>query len=74
MMSEVGQLNSGTTRAQVAAEVLGSAEYRGDLVASLFLRFRNRPPTNVEVNAFSGFLASGGTDEQLLAIIVSAGD
>ncbi|HEV2391826.1 MAG TPA: DUF4214 domain-containing protein [Verrucomicrobiae bacterium] len=66
------QLNSGTTTAQVATEVLGSAEYRQDLVATFYWRFLQRAPTVAEVNAYSLFLGAGGTDEQLIDIIAGS--
>jgi hypothetical protein len=66
-------LNKGTlTRAQVASAILGSAEYRTDLVNLFFGTYLGRPATSAELTQFVPALASGTTDEKILAMILSS--
>jgi hypothetical protein len=66
------QLNSGTTRQQVAMEVLTSGEYRGILVRSLFDEFLGRDAGSAEITNFAGQLQSGTTDQNLIAELLSS--
>ena len=65
-------LGAGTSREQVALDVLSSAEYRGDLVRGLYLRFLRRTPSASELATWIGTLQSGATDEQVIAALLSS--
>jgi hypothetical protein len=65
-------LGAGTSRPQVALDVLSSAEYRGDLVQDFYLRFLRRPPSASERATWIGALQSGATDEQVIAALLSS--
>jgi hypothetical protein len=65
-------LANGGTRAQVAAAILGSDEYRVDLVQSYYQRFLNRAADPAGLKTFVGALQSGVTDEQVIAAIVGS--
>jgi hypothetical protein len=65
-------LGTGTSREQVALDVLSSAEYRGDLVKDFYLRFLRRPPSASERATWIGALQSGATDEQVIAALLSS--
>ncbi|HJT36648.1 MAG TPA: DUF4214 domain-containing protein [Pirellulales bacterium] len=65
-------LADGATRAQMAAIVLGSHEYRADLVANLYLELLNRTVDAPSAAAWAAMLDSGATDEQVLAAIAAS--
>ncbi|HEX7377602.1 MAG TPA: TIGR03118 family protein [Pirellulales bacterium] len=67
-----GQLGSGVSDAQVAAEVLGSDEYSRDLVNSFYLALLDRPADSGGLNFFANQLEHGGSDGQVIAIIAAS--
>jgi hypothetical protein len=79
------QLNGGTSRQQVALELLTSPEYRWDLTAALFDRYLDRNKTlpqtgngstgvadDPEVNSISSLFNNGGTQEQAVAAVLGS--
>jgi hypothetical protein len=70
--------NSTMTRSQVATSLVGSNEYRTDLVAKFYNTYLGRnfplpaPSNSPELNGWANALASGLTDEQVLAMIMSS--
>lgn len=67
-----GQLASGTTGSQVAAEVFTSDEYVRDLVSSLYLSLLDRPADSGGLGYFAGQLEHGASDSQVIAIIAAS--
>jgi hypothetical protein len=65
-------LNSGVSRAQVAAAIFTSTEFEQDLVGKLYLKFLRRPVDSNGLNTSVSLLQSGGRDEQLIAALVSS--
>ena len=65
------QIASGATDSYVALEVLMSTEAREDLVKGDYQRFLHRAPDTTELSSFAGALASGSTDEDVIAAIVA---
>jgi uncharacterized protein (TIGR03118 family) len=82
LASFVSFLGSGGTVEQAAASIAGSPEYlatRGGgtpsgFVSALFQDVLNRPPDPTGLAAFTGLLASGGTNSQVAAAIFSSGE
>jgi hypothetical protein len=65
------QLAQGISRQQVAQEVLGSVEYRGDLVSRLYRQFLGRPP-DAGSQALVDGLGQGMRDEDVIATLVGS--
>jgi uncharacterized membrane protein/transglutaminase-like putative cysteine protease len=65
-------LAAGAGRAQVAAVVFGSAEYRTDLVRDLYRRFLRREAADAEAAAFVAALGQGARDEDVLATVLGS--
>jgi uncharacterized delta-60 repeat protein len=59
-------------RQATARALLASTEYQRDLVTSYYTRFLHRSPAPAEVDGWVQVLQQGGTDEQVLALIVSS--
>jgi hypothetical protein len=74
MSATLLSLTNGTlTRSTVASTLLGGGEYRTVLTNRFYLRFLGRDATDDEKAAGSAVLAGvGGTDEQLIALIVAS--
>jgi hypothetical protein len=72
--SWVTQMGGGTTATEVAGDLLGTAEYRGDLVGAFVERFLGRAATSSDISFFSGELGSGATDENVIAQIVGSAE
>ncbi|HEX4645887.1 MAG TPA: DUF4214 domain-containing protein, partial [Verrucomicrobiae bacterium] len=70
----LGQMGSGATPAQIASEVLASAEYRTDLIGAFFWRFLHRAVDNSSLNFYLNLMNSGGTDEQVIASIAGSSE
>jgi hypothetical protein len=69
----VNLLNSSSlTTTQMAAGVLGSVEYDGDLVTGYYARFLNRIPGNAELNTWVNDIQGGATNEQVIAAILGS--
>jgi Ca2+-binding RTX toxin-like protein len=66
------QLAGGVTRAQVAGEVLASAEFGQDLVTSDYRQLLNRSPDPAGLAFFTNALASGLTDQQITALMAGS--
>jgi hypothetical protein len=68
-------LNNGTmTRGFVAGTLLGSQEYRTDLINRYFSLYLGRPASQADINGWLNAFASGQTDEQVIAAIISSGE
>jgi hypothetical protein len=65
-------LHGGASRAQIAAAILGSSEYRQNLVQGFYLRFLHRPADSGGLNFYAGALHGGVSDEQAIAAIVGS--
>ena len=65
-------LGSGVPRAAIASSVLGSTEYRSLVVRGLYLHYLRRAATSGELATWTAFMQSGGTDEQVIAAILSS--
>src|SRR5262249_3869410 len=63
-------LDSGTSRTEIAAMVLSSEEYRGDLVDIFYMRFLDRTVDPLGLRNNLDALNGGFTDEQVIAGIV----
>ena len=72
MSALLNALSHGQTRRQVALALLGSSEYRQDLVASLYTRYLRRAANSSDLSAGVGALASGGSDESLASTILGS--
>ena len=68
--SWLAAMGSGTTRLQVAQNILSSDEYRTDLIQSWYQKYLRRSASVSEVNTWLSVFSSGGTDEQIIATIV----
>ena len=68
------QLELGTTANEIATELLGTAEYRADLVSGFIQRFLGRPASSSDISFFSGELGSGATDEDVIAQILGSAE
>jgi hypothetical protein len=65
-------LGQGLSRAQLAAAVFSSVEYRQDLVQADYLAWLNRPADPAALNGFTAALASGLRDEVLTATLLGS--
>jgi hypothetical protein len=61
-------------RTAVATTIESSNEYRTDVVISLYKTYLRRSPSPSEIATQVAFLASGGTDEQLIGALVSSNE
>jgi hypothetical protein len=66
------QLAGGTTRQQIAGQILQSAEYQQDLVQADFQRFLHRAADPTAVSAFTSLLQNGGRDEDVNASLTGS--
>src|SRR5207253_3690630 len=66
-------LKTGTT-AQAAALILGSPEYKQDLVDSFYVQFLHRHADANGLATFTGLLESGVRDEVVIADILSSAE
>jgi hypothetical protein len=73
--SFVGALDNGQSpRAQVVQAILGSNEYRANVVNSLYQTYLHRPADPSSLTGFIVFLANGGTNEQLAAMLAGSAE
>jgi hypothetical protein len=70
----LGQALAVKTRAAVALDVLTSLEARQRLVQAMYQRFLHRSAAAAEVQSFVGVLQNGGTDEELIAMLVGSAE
>jgi uncharacterized delta-60 repeat protein len=71
--SWVGLLNTGqATRQQVVSAIEASPEYRAIVVQQLFGLLLNRAAIGDELSAYSAFLGTGGTVEQMEAVLAGS--
>ncbi len=62
----LNELNNNTlTVSQVAATILGSAEYQANLIISDYQLFLGRTPASAEINGFLPQFVAGATDQQI---------
>jgi uncharacterized protein GlcG (DUF336 family) len=67
-----GLLAGGVSRTQVAAGVLASDEYLGDLVNGFYQDFLGRPADAAGLAAFTHYLRQGGHDEAVVAALIGS--
>jgi streptogramin lyase len=67
-------LNHGVPLTQVGAAVIGSDEFRQDLVQSFYQRFLHRQGETVGLQGWTGALRAGSRDEQVIAAIVGSSE
>jgi autotransporter-associated beta strand protein len=60
------------SRQQVASAVLGSFEYKSDLVFGYYTSFLHRSPDPAGQNAWANAMTQGLTDEQVIALIIGS--
>jgi hypothetical protein len=65
-------LTEGVSRAQVAAAIFASDEYRNDLVSSDYTQFLHRNADTVGLAAFAKALGQGARDEGVVAAIAAS--
>ena len=63
---------AGNTRAQYAATFLAGTEYQTNLIQGWYRRFLGRPASSSEIADRLSYFGSGGTDEGVIADIVSS--
>lgn len=68
----VNQLAQGTSREDLAAFVLKSAEARTRLIQNLYQSLLGRPPSQAEVDAFLARYAQGATNEAIAAAVLAS--
>jgi uncharacterized protein GlcG (DUF336 family) len=66
--------NGSVTRAQIALDFLASPEAEGLQLGALYQRLLNRAIDPSGLTAFSTFLSSGGTIEQVAALVTGSGE
>ncbi len=69
-----GQLATGTTRTAVAEELLTSAEYRSDLIASYYQAYLGRPADAGGISTFLNQFAQGAGNDAVQADLLSSGE
>jgi hypothetical protein len=67
-------LVGGATRDQVVLTFEAGAERRAVIVGSLYNAYLHRSPGPADLNGFEQFLAGGGTDEQLGAMLLGSSE
>ena len=72
LATSVELLAGGATHAEVAANLLGSTEYRSDVVTFTYQSLLGRSPDAAGLFAQVGFLAAGATIEQFTANLVGS--
>ena len=70
--NDASALGSGVPRAAIASSVLGSTEYRSLVIRGFYLHYLRRAATSGDLATWTAFMNSGGTDEQVIAAIVSS--
>jgi hypothetical protein len=60
------------SRAQVAAAIFSSLEYRQDLVQSFYQEFLRRPADQGGLNTFVNLLQAGATEQNIIAFIMGS--
>ena len=74
-MAFLDALNSGlVTRTQIALSIESSAEYKTDQINAIYETLLHRPVDPVGLNSFLGFLAAGGTYEQVQAMLAGSAE
>jgi hypothetical protein len=68
------QLSAGTSRGTVAEELLSSAEYRRDLIASYYQQYLGRPADAGGLATFLDLMSQGATAEDIQAAIVGSAE
>lgn len=67
-------LSAGESRTNLAAGILGTAEYDRHLVAQLYPRYLRRPVDPTGSQTYANLLQAGTRDEQVIADIVGSGE
>jgi hypothetical protein len=67
-------LNHGVPLAQVGAAVIGSDEFRQDLVESFYQRFLHRQGETAGLQGWTGALRAGARDDQVIAAVVGSSE
>jgi hypothetical protein len=66
------ELAAGASRTQIAATVLSSQEYHGDVVDEVYLRLLHRHADTAGQAFWIHWLGAGNTDEQLIAALAAS--
>ena len=74
MATFTGQLSTGTTRRTVAAEILGSTEYRSDLIDSYYQSYLGRPADGGGISTFLTLFAQGATNTAVQSALLGSGE
>jgi hypothetical protein len=69
-----GQLATGTTRSAVAEELLTSAEYRSDLIASYYQAYLGRPADAGGISTFLAQFTQGASNDAVQAALLGSGE
>jgi len=65
-------LAGGATRTDVALSVMGSDEWRGDIVNSYYQQVLHRPADPTGLAGFKSLLSSGGTEQDVIASLIGS--
>jgi hypothetical protein len=68
------ELTSGVPISAIAAAVIDSREYAGDLVQAYFQTYLHRNVDSVGLNSLTDLLTQGGTNETVIAIILGSAE
>ncbi len=69
-----GALNAGVSRIQVVAAIIGSDEYRANVVNGLYQKYLHRAADPTGLASGMAFLKAGGSDEQLAAALIASAE
>jgi hypothetical protein len=68
-------LNSYVSQRQLASQILDtSSEYRARLITGYYETYVRRAPSSGEIAAWISFMQGGGTDQQIIAALVSSAE
>jgi len=70
----LGAIKNGTSRTQVASQMIRSAEGSNQRVRSIYGDYLHRPPSGSELTYFSGLLQYGASSEQVQASILGSNE
>src|SRR5262249_48919148 len=66
------RLDNGTLRTQIVSEIMGSEEYRTNVVQQLYQSYLHRAADPSGLSTYVAFLGNGGTVTQLRAVLLSS--
>ncbi len=65
-------LAAGQSRTQVVMDVLGTSEYKTDVVNHLYQTYLHRNPDSASLSAFVNYLIQGGSDAAVAAVLIGS--